>query len=201
MSGDSNQSKRAPSPYRQAAPVAHYFKAVIQMIAGSATILIATWRLFQNLALQHESAGMAGVHLFSIVGLGLGIGAAIELAYTLYTHGPDEALDPLMLALSAALLLQLGALKSFDLRQAAAAVLFVLALTTLLLARKHLVAGSDPDDWEPPEGRWQYLRRHITPWGRRRDTRQLGRASGSVAILPRLSHKGADQETAADRPD
>lgn len=191
MSGDDGRVKPVPSPYRQAAPVAHYVKAVIQMVAGSATILVAAWRLFQNLALQHESADMAGIHLFSIVGLGLGIGAATELAYTLYTHGPDEALDPLMLALSAALLLQLGSLKNFDLRQAAASVLFVVALTALFLAKKYLVTGSEPDDWDPPEGRWRYLKRQITPSGRRD-------AKGSVAIVPRPSHELGEQEAAAD---
>jgi hypothetical protein len=53
--------------------------------------------------------------VFLVVGGGLATAAAIELAYTLFTAGPDEALDPVMLGLSAALILQLGKAKSFRL--------------------------------------------------------------------------------------
>ena len=44
-------------------------------------------------------------------GVGLAAAAALELAYTLFTPGPDEALDPLMLGLSATILLKLAAIE------------------------------------------------------------------------------------------
>jgi hypothetical protein len=40
-----------------------------------------------------------------IVGKGLMVSAAIELAYMLFTDGPDEALNPLILGLSSAALI------------------------------------------------------------------------------------------------
>jgi len=40
-----------------------------------------------------------------IVSYGLGISAAIELAYMLFTPGPDEAIQPLILGIASALLL------------------------------------------------------------------------------------------------
>jgi hypothetical protein len=43
--------------------------------------------------------------IVSAIAYALAVAAAIELAYTLFTPGPDEALDPLMLGLSSALLL------------------------------------------------------------------------------------------------
>lgn len=71
------------------------------------------------------------------ISIGLAAAAALELAYTLFTPGPDEALDPLMLALSATLLLKLTQLTSPVSMGEAVALL----LLGLLLARKPPLPG------------------------------------------------------------
>jgi hypothetical protein len=42
------------------------------------------------------------------IGFALAAAAVVELAYTLFTHGPDEALNPLILGVGAAILIQLN---------------------------------------------------------------------------------------------
>lgn len=65
---------------------------------------------------------------FHLIADALAAAALIELAYTLFTPGPDEALNPIMLGLSAALLLQVARVDKFDLQEAGAALLYVLGL-------------------------------------------------------------------------
>src|SRR5947208_1370107 len=58
-----------------------------------------------------------------VVGAALVVAAGLELAYSLFTEGPDEAIEPLLLAMSAAILLQLAKVTRFDYREAIAAAL------------------------------------------------------------------------------
>lgn len=99
--------------------------------------------------------------LFRGIAFALGVAAVIELAYTLFTHGPDEALDPLMLGLSAALLMQLGKVEFFTLHQSGSAILYIIGLGALFWIRKHLAASPDPADIE-----WS-MRSVLPKWPRR----------------------------------
>jgi len=91
----------------------------------------------------------------NLTGDALAAAAAVELVYTLFTRGPDEALDPLMLGLSAAALLSLGDVSKFDIKEGVALFLYALALGILFLIRKHLAektlseststSGGDPE--------------------------------------------------------
>ena len=71
----------------------------------------------------------------------------IELAYTLFTEGPDEALDPLMLGIAATLIIQFG---TYHQPQGASAadllllgtLLAVLFIVRLTLSERH--DGADP---------------------------------------------------------
>ena len=74
--------------------------------------------LITDLTKHDVDAKVAAQRLFVNVGLTLGLAAAVELAYTLFTHGADEAVDPIMLGVAAALLVQLGQVDKFDLKQA-----------------------------------------------------------------------------------
>jgi hypothetical protein len=86
-------------------------------------------------------------HLFTGIGLALAVAAVVELAYTLFTHGADEALDPLMLGVSAALLIQLGRVKTFEVSDGVAVILYILGLCVLFAIREHLAKVSDPEDF------------------------------------------------------
>lgn len=76
--------------------------------------------------------------ILTLTGDALAAAAAVELVYTLFTSGPDEALDPLMLGLSSAALLSLGQVTGFDVKQGAAMILYALALGILFFTRKFL---------------------------------------------------------------
>lgn len=91
-------------------------------------------------AVLHHPADSSVVHLIAYA---LAIAAAIELAYTLFTPGPDEALDPLMLGLSAGILLLLSQTGISVGIQYAGVIIGVLALGGLFLIRRHLL---DEDD-------------------------------------------------------
>ncbi|MGW4214889.1 hypothetical protein ACWEIJ_43400 [Lentzea sp. NPDC004789] len=135
----------APPPYKAAAPRAQYFKAVLQM----GVALVAVSILLFRVVFMHwgDSVGHIREDVFDTIGLALAIAAAIELAYTLFTHGPDEALDPLMLGLSAALVLQLGKAENFQWSQALAALLYIVGLVALFMVRRHLTDEHQPAHW------------------------------------------------------
>jgi hypothetical protein len=111
-------------------------KAVIQMAIGVVAVAVILIEVRHGW-LHHQKAVQLGTHVLDAVGLALIIAAAVELAYTLFTHGPDEALDPLMLGLSATLLLQLGTIHSLNWHDGLAILLYVSALSGLFATRKH----------------------------------------------------------------
>src|SRR5205807_5850039 len=72
-----------------------------------------------------------GKPVLELIGAALVVAAAIELAYTLFTEGPDEALNPLMLGVASAALLQLGNSDSLDVKEGLALLCYALALAVL----------------------------------------------------------------------
>jgi hypothetical protein len=79
-----------------------------------------------------------------IITAGLAAAAAVELAYTLFTPGPDEALDPLMLGLSAGILLLVTRPDVPVAWQFLGTVLGVLALGLLFLIRRQFLKSDEP---------------------------------------------------------
>jgi hypothetical protein len=89
---------------------AHLIKTVLQYLIGFTivTILISqVWILAQNGKLVSANLEEEASQLLQIVAVGLIVSTAIELAYMLFTIGPDEAIDPVITALAAILLLRL----------------------------------------------------------------------------------------------
>lgn len=81
-------------------------------------------------------------------------GSVIQLVYTIFTPGSDEALDPVLLALATALLFQLGSDESFHWQDGFAVLLRGAALS-MLLAVRILIA---PDEGRPPKLWWWFPR-------------------------------------------
>jgi len=92
--------------------VAEITKRIIQIIIGITIIIgigVQVFSLIRNgktdvLVLSNEVS-----IVLKIVAIGLIFSTAIELAYMLFTHGPDEAIDPVITAIAAILLLRIPA--------------------------------------------------------------------------------------------
>lgn len=79
---------------------------------------------------------LPGAHAtLPVIAAALAASAAIELAYTLFTPGPDEALDPLMLGLSAGILYLVSESGIPATTQFAGIFVGVIALGVLFLVR------------------------------------------------------------------
>jgi hypothetical protein len=136
--------RRAPGKwlYRRSKRWAYGVKVALQMAVGAGAVADLGWHIAY--AVQHRQNGASFTPVaegsVAIIAGALAVAAGVELAYTLYTPGPDEALDPLMLGLSSAILLlitrdNIGSVTS----QFLAALLGVLALGALFLIRRHLL--------------------------------------------------------------
>jgi hypothetical protein len=95
---------------------------------------------------------------FQIIASALAAATVIELAFTLFTPGPDEALDPVLLAIAAALLFQLGKVDQFHWQDGLSVVLYGAALGALFVVRVFIV----PDEERPPR-LWWWLQRQAPP--------------------------------------
>lgn len=127
--------------------LAYELKTLIQMAIGVLTII----ELVDVHAgdFWHWRVGELAPQLLKGIGVGLAAAAVVELAYTLFTPGPDEALDPLMLGLSAALLLLAGDLgpDNISVERAAALLLLGILLAALFATRLFLAEGPRPRIW------------------------------------------------------
>jgi hypothetical protein len=155
-SSQEDQKKKVPGQptiYDSLQPRAKKVKAVLQMAIGIITVTAVGWRYFDTLG-----DGDPTSLFLNGIGIGLAAAAAIELAYTLFTDGPDEALDPLMLGLASTLLLKLAGLTgTLSLSQVGALAVLGLLLIGLFAARLMLAESTD----EQPRIWW--IRRLSTP--------------------------------------
>ena len=91
-------------------PYARLIKTILQMLIGLAIGLYLIVFVFQ-FAINIKDANWVISEDFApqlplaVVGYGLAVSAGVELAYMLFTKGPDEAIDPLILGLSATALI------------------------------------------------------------------------------------------------
>jgi hypothetical protein len=121
--------------YQTFEPVARYVKIMLQMAIGATAVAAIGWQAWNEI--PDRGADHATGQLLGSIGLALAASAVVELAYTLFTDGPDEALDPLMLAISATMIVEVGK-ADFGLRKAAALAILGLLLALLFAVRLFL---------------------------------------------------------------
>jgi hypothetical protein len=163
--------EKAARLYFNLAPKARLIKAIIQMLIGTSTAYFLIERLYFNAAPHPVTCDLGGKFLtpapapgaaavkpeplnlhqlclppakdiLFLIASGLAAAAVIELAYTLFTDGPDEALDPLLLGLSATILFQFASLDSFQVGQSVGLLLSSFALFVLFLVRALFIDDS-----------------------------------------------------------
>lgn len=133
---------RGPWLYAQLKGPAEGVKVLLQMIVGvtgSAFVIVTV--------LEDMHGGMSptymGRHVLMIISASLAVAASLELAYTLFTPGPDEAVDPLLLGISAVFLYLVSKLDNFTWSEGLSAVLFAVTLTILFGVRQYFIDGED----------------------------------------------------------
>ena len=95
--------------YQYMKPKAEVIKIVLQMFVGLFIFIFLAMKLLidagvePNLDAIYET--LKAAKLLSVVAYGLGVSATIELAYMLFTPGPDEVIDPLLMGLASTVLL------------------------------------------------------------------------------------------------
>jgi hypothetical protein len=122
--------------YRQADKRAQWVKAIVQMAIGVGTVIAVTILIWFP---QLRTGGLAELALRTVAS-GLALAAVVELTYTLFTEGPDEALDPLILGLSSFILLKLSDPETgLTVSNAGTFALLVLALAALFVVREQFI--------------------------------------------------------------
>ena len=89
--------------YKILQPYAKNLKIIVQMAIGVFIAIVIVVELWFY-ALDPIPIQLLAAQTLGIVGLGLIISTAFELAYTLFTDGPDEAVEPLITGLAAVIL-------------------------------------------------------------------------------------------------
>jgi hypothetical protein len=153
---------------------AKFVKSGLQMVIG----LVAVLAIAAHIVFSVDKIADAGSALLSDVGIALAAAAVVELAYTLFTPGPDEALNPLMLGVSSGMLLELNSSEGSSVTSALVLLILGVVLGGLFLVRLLLVESKDykaPDIW------WT---RHLDMWLEKRTNcvlRQDWRQHGPMA--------------------
>ena len=134
--------------YNRVQPPAEAIKGYIQIGIGIAVITV----FVQHWISQPPGKFNIAQEALGLVGYGLAASAAVELAYTFFTKGPDEALDPLILGVSSFTLIALSRIDPPRLKTSDTIPISLLALVILLLffARRFLfeveTEAPDPED-------------------------------------------------------
>lgn len=134
--------------YGKAKPWAHGLKVLLQMIVGVGAVIDIIWHVEQSIS-AHEGTAPFFPDIttsVTVVASALAVAAAIELAYTLFTPGPDETLEPLMLGLSSGILFLITENGDKSLSapaQFSAVLLGVLALGALFFIRRRFLHDDD----------------------------------------------------------
>jgi hypothetical protein len=128
--------------YKAFDPPAQWVKAIVQMAVGLGTVItIGVLVCFPSM----RSGGVAELALRVAAG-GLALAAVVELTYTLFTEGPDEAIDPLILGVSSFILLKISDPGTdLTLSNAGAVALLVLTLGVLFLIRDRFIEKPKQD--------------------------------------------------------
>lgn len=147
--------KDGPTLYAHVERRAEGIKAVLQIAIGLVFVLILVIQLSIH---WDETVDKAASRAFVIIGAALAFSAVVELAYTFFTDGPDEALNPLILGISSFALIRLSTGNLQVNAIALPVLLLALAIVALLIARRFLlVAGNRTSEKEvnpnkPPPG-------------------------------------------------
>jgi hypothetical protein len=127
-------------------------KIIAQMVVGfsiAVIIVIKEYGKFSGHYILPLPNYIVEISVLQLVAKGLEVSAGFELAYMLFTPGPDEAIEPVLLGLAAALLLAVSH-TPMDWKEGLLILLLAIALTVVFIVRQALAEGShksSPTSW------------------------------------------------------
>jgi hypothetical protein len=137
--------------------VAQVVKIILQFLIGIGLALLLLAKLFYLLIQWHGAAPriqqLVALPPLELTAIALAYSSGFELAYTLFTAGPDEAVEPVIMGLAAAMLLGFSKLERIDVLAGCGAVVFVIALAGLFFVRQYFLQSPDfvqPEDEDQP---------------------------------------------------
>jgi hypothetical protein len=143
--------------YRKCGPVAETVKIILQFLIGIGLALLLVAKPFYTLIPWHGAAlqiqQLVAFPTLELVAIALAYSSGFELAYTLFTAGPDEAVEPVIMGLAAAMLLGFSKVERIDVLAGCGAVVFVIALAGLFFVRQYFLPSPDfvqPEDEDQP---------------------------------------------------
>jgi hypothetical protein len=120
---------------------ARWVKVLLQMLVGIAAIVIIAVSLVSDVR-SGSNAELVARRTLAIIAASLAVAASLELAYTLFTDGPDEVIDPLMMGVSASLLYLVSTLTSLTWTAGIAIAMFAGTLALLFAVRRRFIDKS-----------------------------------------------------------
>src|SRR6266567_4312273 len=139
----SSRKAEAYDVYDLIEPFAKNIKITLQMFIGFGLTGLIILKILHQLQWSINNTFLNDfVYMSStlaIVAAALAYSSAIELAYTLFTKGPDEAVDPLMLGLAAAILLSISKTEVFDVTFGEAMAFYVAGLAGLFAIKRFFI--------------------------------------------------------------
>jgi hypothetical protein len=145
-------TKKEHSFYKSCRPIAERIKIALQFSVGFGLTCLLVAKVIYSLVPSLKAPlwlrvdELRSIPTLELVAIALEYSAGIELAYTLFTEGPDEAVEPVIMGLAAAMLLGFSKLGSIDVLAGCGAIAFVLALAGLFLIRHYFVQPDNDDD-------------------------------------------------------
>lgn len=136
--------------YKTYKPLAESIRITIQMGIGAilGIIVVVDGILFLCSSFSNPSAQwLANQNPLNIIAYGLFFSTGVDLAYMLFTPGPDEAIDPVMTGLAAAILLGIGHtdFSQIEVGHGVALLLAAGALAGLFATKKYLFHPTKED--------------------------------------------------------
>jgi hypothetical protein len=139
--------------YKKYGPVAETVKIILQFLIGIGLALLLLAKPFHTMIPWHGAAPriqqLVALPTLELVAIALAYSSGFELAYTLFTAGPDEAVEPVIMGLAAAMLLGFSKLERIDVLDGCGAVVFVIALAGLFFVRQYFLLS--PDSVQPED--------------------------------------------------
>lgn len=133
--------------YSKMKPEAEKVKIMLQMIIGIGVVFLILLKLLSRagigVSLNQHIDVLFNLPTLEIIGRALAYAAVVELAYMLFTPGPDEAVSPLITGLASALLLSISKIdystSTVDLNRTKEVTTYVIVLAGLFLIKQVFV--------------------------------------------------------------